>query len=165
MIEFCQLLWVFICVLLVCNSLPVSSPYDWSDEVPWIFLICINVVAHLISSGVRKPYPYLWLPRIFWSLTLLKIPNRLPQIKYEFWNILGVSFTHLKWAPSVDIFRRSNIVHINTPFLWPIVFFKWDIKFPHDISNHWSDSSNFWFCRIYHVAWGYVVVFSMQCLR
>ena len=108
------------------------------------FLLCLNVVPNFVSSGVLKLHPYCWFPRLLWSLALLKIPNSLPQMKSEFWNVLGMSFTNFNWAPSIEIFIRSNIFHINTPFMWPIVFFRWDIKCRNDISKHWSGWSNLW---------------------
>ena len=44
-------------------------------------------------------------------------------MKSEFLNALGMSFNNFKWAPSIDIFRGRNIVHINTPFVCLMVFF------------------------------------------
>ena len=136
-------------VPLLFTNVPVSSLDYWFDEILWIFLLCLNVVVHFISSGVCKPHPYYWLPRIFWKLKLLKIPIRLPQMKYEFWNFLGIYFTNFKWTPSIEMFIIINVVHINTKFLFPIMLFEWDIKRPHEISNHLSYLSNLWICRIF----------------
>ena len=69
-------------------------------------------------------------------------------MKSRFLNVLGMSFTNFKWTPTIDIFRRRNVVHTNTPFLWPIMFFQWNIKYPHEVSNHWSEFSNIWIWSI-----------------
>ena len=122
-----------------------------------MFLLFLNLLAHFISSGVWKPHPYFWLSRIFWSLTLLNISNRLPQMKYEFWNVLVVSFTHSKWTPSIEFFRRINSVHINTSFLCPIVLFRWDTKRPHDSYNHLYEFSNLWLRSIFPWRMGFYV--------
>ena len=63
-------------------------------------------------------------------------------MKYKFRDVLGMPL-------SIEIFRRSNIVRINTPFMCPIVLFQWDIKFLHDTSNHWSELSNICLCSIF----------------
>ena len=38
----------------------------------------------------------------------------------KFLNVFSVSFTNFKGTPTTDIFRRINVVYINTPFLCPI---------------------------------------------
>ena len=53
-IDFWRLIWVFIGVILGNANVPVSNPYDWYNELLWIFLLCLKVVAHFIYSGVWK---------------------------------------------------------------------------------------------------------------
>ena len=56
-------------------------------------------------------------------------------MKSEYCNVLGMSFTNFISTPTIESFRRRDVVNINTPFLCQILFFQWDIQHPRDISK------------------------------
>ena len=68
---------------------------------------------------------------------------------------MSMSCTNFKWALPIDLFLRINIVHINTPFLLPIMVFQWEIKCSHDISNHLSKLFNLCLCKIFPRGMGF----------
>ena len=141
----------------------MSSPYDLYGEVICIFLLCINVVAHFISVGLCKPHPYFWLPRTFYNITLLKIPNRIPQMKSEF---------EMSWVcPSLISSRHIPLIFLEEAILCTSTH---HLCSKYCYFNETSHSFTtlitidpsfpiFGYAVFSHVEWGSIVVFSIQC--